>query len=285
MTDAFGGYTFTTLPNGNYYVVVDSKTLTAGGYTAGKSISDVWADQTYAVAGAANNAAGTTFTAGAGALYGGRAAATSDNAVAIATAEHVTKVTVSGANVGNIDSGFSFNVVDNVRGDATDDDGGATGRVQQGSLRQFILNANAISGVQVSNFSIGGGGAQTIAPTAAFAPITDAVVLDATTQEGFSGTPLIELDGTVSSGSTPFDLDADDSTVRGFVVNRFDYGLRIAGDRNVVAGNWIGLDATGTLDRGNTTDGILLVPGAANNTIGGIGPTIATSSRATTTTV
>ena len=143
--------------------------------------------------------------------------------------------------------------------------------MQQGSLRQFILNANAISGVQTSNFSIGGGGAKTIAPTAAFAPITDAVVLDATTQEGFAGTPLIELDGTGAGGATGFTLASNGSTVRGFVINRFGNGIRISGDNNLVAGNWIGLDATGTVDRGNATDGIILVAGAANNTIGGTG--------------
>jgi hypothetical protein len=60
---------------------------------------------------------------------------------------------------------------------------------QQGTLRQFILNSNAIAGVQTSNFSIGTG-AQTITPTAALPPITDATILDATTQEGFGGTPL-----------------------------------------------------------------------------------------------
>jgi hypothetical protein len=37
----------------------------------------------------------------------------------------------------------------------------------------------------------------------------------------------------------------------------------------VVAGNYIGTDATGTLDRGNTIDGIRIEGGATNNTIGG----------------
>ena len=64
LTDAFGGYTFTTLPNGNYYVVVDSKTLTAGSYTAGKSISNVWADQTYGVAGGGEQRRGDDFHRG-----------------------------------------------------------------------------------------------------------------------------------------------------------------------------------------------------------------------------
>ena len=53
------------------------------------------------------------------------------------------------------------------------------------------------------------------------------------------------------------------------MINRFSNGIRISGDNNLVAGNWIGLDATGSVDRGNGTDGIILVAGAADNTIGG----------------
>ncbi len=266
-TGAGGAYSVAAPPNGVYWVVVDSKTIGAAAYNAGKSIADVWADQSYGVTGAMNGAA--SFLLGPGALYGGKSPTVSDNASALATSEHVTKVTISGSSVGSIDSGFSFNVIDNVRGDTTDDDGGATGRMQQGSLRQFILNANAISGVQVSSFSIGGGGAQTIAPTAAFASITDAVVLDATTQAGFAGTPLIELDGTGSGGAAGFTLASNGSTVRGFVINRFGYGFQVSGNSNLIAGNWIGLDATGSVDRGNAVDGIVLLAGAANNTIGG----------------
>ena len=60
-------------------------------------------------------------------------------------------------NATGVDSGFSFSAIVNTRGDTTDDDGGATARLHQGSLRQFILNANAIAGVQTSNFSVGTG--------------------------------------------------------------------------------------------------------------------------------
>ena len=44
-------------------------------------------------------------------------------------------------------------------------------------------------------------------------------------------------------------------------------GLTINSSGNVVEGNHIGVDATGTLDLGNTTDGVAVF--AANNTIGG----------------
>ena len=274
VTSGGGLYAFNNLADGTYWAIVDSRTFTrpvaqlASG-AAGQD--DIWAEQTYGVTGAMNGPA--SFLGAAGALFGGRNAAISDNAfsgASINAPEHVTQVAIAGANAAGVDSAFSFNAVVNVRGDTTDDDATAGAlRVQQGSLRQFILNSNEIIGVQTSNFSIGGGGAKTIAPTAGFASITDAVVLDATTQEGFAGTPLIELDGTGAGGATGLTLASNGSTVRGFVINRFSNGIRISGDNNLVAGNWIGLDATGSLDRGNGTDGIILVAGAADNTIGG----------------
>jgi hypothetical protein len=59
----------------------------------------------------------------------------------------VTGVDLTGGGAAaNVNFGFSFNVVTNTRGgDATDDDAFA-GRTVQGSLRQFIQNANAITG-------------------------------------------------------------------------------------------------------------------------------------------
>ena len=274
VTSGGGLYAFNNLADGTYWAIVDSRTFTrpAAQLASGSAGQDnIWAEQTYGVTGAMNGPA--SFLGAAGALFGGRNAAISDNAfsgASINAPEHVTQVAIAGANAAGVNSAFSFNAVVNVRGDTTDDDATAGAlRVQQGSLRQFILNSNEIIGVQTSNFSIGGGGAQTIAPTAGFASITDAVVLDATTQEGFAGTPLIELDGTGAGGANGLTLASNGSTVRGFVINRFSNGIRISGDNNLVAGNWIGLDATGSLDRGNGTDGIILVAGAADNTIGG----------------
>ena len=74
----------------------------------------------------------------------------------------------------------------------------------QGSLRQFIQNGNALVGSQSSQFAIptsdsgyngSGNGEYTIQPTSALPSITGVLTLDGTTQTGFSGTPIIELDG------------------------------------------------------------------------------------------
>ena len=146
-------------------------------------------------------------------------------------------------------------------------------RSVQGSLRQFIVNSNATVGVQeTANFSIGGGGQRTIALAAALPTITDAVLLDATTQELFGTTPLIELDGTgAGAGTHGLTITAGGSMVRGFVINDFaGRGIYITGGGgNTVAGNYIGTDIGGTLDRGNAFSGVF-IENSANNVVGGI---------------
>jgi hypothetical protein len=70
--------------------------------------------------------------------------------------------------------------------------------MQQGTLRQFILNSNSLAGTQTANFSKGTEGSQqTIAIAGTGLDVTDTVVLDAWTQGAplYSGPPLIELNG------------------------------------------------------------------------------------------
>ncbi len=152
-----------------------------------------------------------------------------------------------------------------------------------GSLRQAILNANASAGPDVISFAIPGAGVRTITPATPLPTITDTATIDGTTQPGFTGVPLIELDGT-NAGGTAIGLfiTAGNSVVRGLIVNRFgtggpaslppaaDGGAGIAlvtGGNTIVEGNYIGTDATGTLARPNRTDGIWM--NSANNRIGG----------------
>jgi hypothetical protein len=68
----------------------------------------------------------------------------------LASAEHVTGVTVAAANVTGIDFGFSFKVVTTARDG--DDDGAAANRWVQGSLRQFLQNSNAIGVADAMRF-------------------------------------------------------------------------------------------------------------------------------------
>ena len=81
-------------------------------------------------------------------------------------------------------------------------------------------------------------------------------MLDAGTQEGFAGTPLIELNGTSAGGVSGLTLaGTGGSTVRGFVINRFTGNGIVVNPNsngNSILGNWIGTDATGTVAQGNT---------------------------------
>ena len=68
------------------------------------------------------------------------------------------------------------------------------------SLRQAITNANTTGGADQIQFTIGTG-LQTIAPLSALPTITEAVTIDATTQPGFAGAPIIELRGDSAGAS------------------------------------------------------------------------------------
>ncbi len=66
-----------------------------------------------------------------------------------------------------------------------------------GSFRQAILDANAgVTSVDTIRFNIPGTGLHTIAALSGMPNISDPVVIDGTTQPGYAGVPLIELNGT-----------------------------------------------------------------------------------------
>ena len=145
-----------------------------------------------------------------------------------------------------------------------------------GSLRQAILDANGLVGTDTITFSIAGSGLQTISLASALPLITDAVVIDGTTQSGYAvGTPVIELNGTGAGAGVhglQLDTGSSGSTIQGLVVNRFGgRGIYITNGSggNLIAGNYLGTDATGLLDRGNGTWGIDIINGGSSNIIGG----------------
>ena len=141
-----------------------------------------------------------------------------------------------------------------------------------GSLRQAILNANAHSGfTDTISFSIRGAGVHTIAPASPLPAIAEPVVIDGTTQPGYAGSPVIELNGAGAGAGPGLSLAAaaSGSAVRGLAINRFaGNGIQVLGNANVIAGNYIGTDPSGGTDLGNSGNGIQIIDGA-NNTIGG----------------
>ena len=69
------------------------------------------------------------------------------------------------------------------------------------SLRHMILDANENPGKDIIHFIIPGTGPFTIQPLSALPIISDSVVIDATTQPGYSGSPLIEINGALAGSN------------------------------------------------------------------------------------
>jgi hypothetical protein len=144
----------------------------------------------------------------------------------------------------------------------------------QCTLRAAIMQANASPGLDTIAFAIGTG-PKTITPASGLPSITEATIIDGTTQPGFAGTPIIELNGAAAGAIAGLNVTAGDSTIRGLVINRFGVagaanqaGIALSsGGNNVIEGNLIGTDLTGTLDRRNLGNGIFV--NSSNNRIGG----------------
>ena len=159
------------------------------------------------------------------------------------------------------------------------------------TLRAAIEEANANAGTDTIEFAIpaatdpgcnAGTGVCTVQPTSALPFVTESVIIDAYTQPGASpntntvtsglglNTVLkIELDGTNAGASTIGLLITGASTVRGLAINRFTGGgeaIRSAA-ANVIEGNFLGTDVTGTVALGNGWG--IVVENASGTTMGG----------------
>ena len=140
-----------------------------------------------------------------------------------------------------------------------------------GSLRWAITNANANPGPDTINFNISGAAPFTINLLSALPPVTDPVTIDATSQPQWAtaGTPVVELNGAAAgSSSVGLQLNSVSNIVLGLDINRFSaQGIVLSGGANVIQGNFIGTDTTGTLARGNGGFGIWVE--SSGNLIGG----------------
>ncbi len=139
-----------------------------------------------------------------------------------------------------------------------------------GSLRQAITLANNTFGADTITFNIPGAGVKVINLLLPLPEITEAVVIDGTTQPGYTGTPLVDLNGANAGfGNGGLVIAAGHSTVRGLAIHHFDGpAIRLRScDNNTIQGNYIGIDANGNSVTSNQT-GILL-SNSSNNVIGG----------------
>ena len=140
-----------------------------------------------------------------------------------------------------------------------------------GSLRQAILDANNFAGPDAIYFNIPGSGVATILLLSALPPLSGSVTLDATTQPGYAGSPLIEIDGTAAGpGADGLTLNLGDNVVRGLDLHGFmGSGIVVDGaGHNVIEACYLGTDPTGAFGIANGDAG-LLIRNSHLNTIGG----------------
>jgi hypothetical protein len=162
-----------------------------------------------------------------------------------------------------------------------------------GSLRQAILDVNSYAGPNATvDFNIpttdpgynSTTGVFVIQPLSALQTITDSVVIDGYSQPGASPNTLtigddavlkIVLDGSLLGVVDGLTIGGGNSTVRGLVIDNFAYGaaivLKLKGN-DVVAGNFIGTDASGESAAANDVGIVTANALSSANTIGGTAP-------------
>ncbi len=145
-----------------------------------------------------------------------------------------------------------------------------------GSLRAAIDCANATPGADGIVFDIPGAGVvHTIAPMTNLPALSEQASIDGTSQPGYTGTPLIRIDGSLLLGLGGIGLqinsNAAGSIIRGLnLVGMFDKAIYISRADDVrIEANFIGTDATGAMPDANGNNvGVFIINGAGN-TVGG----------------
>ena len=146
-----------------------------------------------------------------------------------------------------------------------------------GSLRDAITQANLdTSATSVIDFNI----QQIVSPPAtvntitlrsALPTITHPVQLDGTSQPGYAGIPLVELDGSaVQTAASGLTIAAGASTVKGLAIHGFRaHGIVLENlGQDVIAADFLGTDASGRTSVPNSGFDID-IEGVSGNTIGG----------------
>ena len=149
-----------------------------------------------------------------------------------------------------------------------------------GTLRAALERANLTGDRNRIRFALPGSGVRTIRLATPLPALTRPVVVDGYTQAGarpstaattWNGRVLVEL--VPARGALPHGLRLLDRSilVRGLALSGFEDAVLVEGPAartNVVAGNLLGTDPTGTVARGNGT-GVRVTGGAARNLVGG----------------
>ncbi|MFO7167569.1 MAG: right-handed parallel beta-helix repeat-containing protein [Chloroflexota bacterium] len=270
-TDATGLYILPVSAPGTYTVRVvsatigDADTPPAAGFRPG---------QTSAVPEQVYEHDGVTGNGGAGALGGNDPLVNdTDTPPGGGVGDTNVVVTVGTEPLSGVDFSFAYNPITSTR------DSG------QGTLRQFILNANAIDGAHAAGFSIPTSdpnfntiisGAFVIQPLSALPELSGGqTTIDGTKQELAYGDmrpdlPDIVLDGTLAPNSADgLRIASSDNTVRGLDIRNFaggaGNGIIISGgaDNTTIADNYLTRNsnsggAVGAIQIGGTVDNLTI---------------------------
>jgi titin len=141
-----------------------------------------------------------------------------------------------------------------------------------GTLRTAIANANSTPGANSIVFSLPGSGVHTIALLSSLPGISNPVTLDGTTQPGYAGTPLVDLDGSQAGANVSgLTITGGNSTIKGLDISHFSAnGILLYGPKggNWIASDYLGTDPSGQLAWGNGQQGVFISNGSAGNLVG-----------------
>jgi CSLREA domain-containing protein len=151
---------------------------------------------------------------------------------------------------------------------STKDPGDGVADTRECTLREAINLANNTPGANQIEFKIPGPGPHIIFPCTELPEITDPLLIDGTTQPGVRGEQIIELVGSslpIEPRANGLTITASNCTIRGLVINSFSgNGITMKGDQNIIEGNYLGTDVTGTSGPGNALCGISIWGGKFN---------------------
>jgi len=125
-----------------------------------------------------------------------------------------------------------------------------------GSLRQAIVDSEAVPTTDAIVFDIPGPAPHVINVASAYPVISSdgKLTIDATTQPGYAGSPVVQIDGVATSNQSGLNVSGDGYVVRGLSITRFSAGLSTF-NGVIVEGNWLGVRPDGVA-AGNTARGI-----------------------------
>lgn len=138
-----------------------------------------------------------------------------------------------------------------------------------GSLRQAIVDANSTVAKDEIQFNVLSPNV-VIRPLTKLPEITSPLQIDATTQPGYAGSPVVTLDGSLiaEQSVSGLELQTTQSRIAGLAIHSFSgNGIVVSGgSNNIIEGNYVGLDAQES-PLANGLMGIRIT-NSANNRIG-----------------